>query len=70
MTHASIGEPFECGWDEAKALGGEDIAYTTIRLEAVGHDWAVFRGGDGQSLTIAFGSCQQLENFFDNLRIK
>ncbi len=36
-----IGAEYYIGWNTAKALGDETAAYSYVRCEAFGKDWAV-----------------------------
>ena len=42
------------GWNTAKSLGDETAAYSYVRCEAFGKDWAVFRTSNGEPLAATF----------------
>ena len=51
-----IGAEYYIGWNTAKALGDETAAYSYVRCEAFGKDWAVFRAKNGEPLASTFDS--------------
>lgn len=59
-----IGRKYYIGFNTAKALGSEIAAYSHVRCEAFGDDWAVFRRENGEALVATF---IELENFVKNL---
>ncbi len=49
------GDTIKLGWNGAKLLGCEQVAYDTVRVEAVGADWVVVRIAEGAPLAATFG---------------
>ncbi len=48
------GEVIKLGWNGAKLLGDENLAYGQVRVEAVGADWIVVRSEAGESRAATF----------------
>lgn len=62
-----IGEQAMCGFNTAKALGDETLQGENIRLEAMGHDWLVFRDTAGRAHAVDFVSHVELVAFVRGL---
>lgn len=48
------GDVIKLGWNGAKHLGDENLAYEEVRVEATGADWIVFRTERGESRAATF----------------
>tara|TARA_R110000744_G_C19357750_1_gene561058 strand:+ start:2503 stop:2718 length:216 start_codon:yes stop_codon:yes gene_type:complete len=48
------GEVIKLGWNGAKLLGDENLAYEQVRVEAAGADWVVVRSEAGKSRAATF----------------
>lgn len=58
-----IGGEYDIGWNAAKTTGDTVVAYKTVRVEAAGVDWVVFRDCLGKVYTTSFGSKQEKAEF-------
>jgi hypothetical protein len=48
------GDVIKLGWNGAKHLGDESLAYEQVRVEAAGADWVVIRTESGESRAATF----------------
>lgn len=48
------GDVIKLGWNGAKHLGDESLAYEQVRVEAAGADWVVIRTESGESMAATF----------------
>ena len=48
------GEVIKLGWNGAKLLGDENLAYEQVRVESAGADWVVVRSEAGKSRAATF----------------
>ncbi len=48
------GDVIKLGWNGAKHLGDETVAYEQVRVEAAGADWVVVRTERGEALAATF----------------
>lgn len=58
-----IGQTFSAEWNAAKTLGCTSMAYTEMRVEAVGFDWVVVRDADGDAHAATFHTEAEKQEF-------